>query len=206
MAITATNLKNRLGAGRYYQLAFEQLPNWATITTYSTDDRVNALNDTYSGSISVYTAYKSLTDSNQGNDPDSDSVNWVEYSEAAEQAITRADLFVKAFVQGNNHTYDLTDELQAEAVLLMAIAYLIDYSNQMSNADADESASIDEKQSAMDILNNAFSLKKEDQPKQPAFCYVSNSNATVRRLQDVDTERYYNKNYDTNDLESDDNS
>lgn len=200
MSVLYTDIRDRIGAGRYYSLAIEPLAEWDEDLTYQIGDRVNACNDNYSGFGTITTAYRALTVNTDSN-PSENLTDWEEYSLAVEGVLTRAVRKVKAFCKNRNHTFVEDNEEETEAVILWAIAYLIDYSNQMSNTNSDDSASMDEKEEAKEYLNDAFQFKDEDTPKQAPFSYVSTTNPVARTLSETDTEDYYNKDYYSRDLD-----
>jgi hypothetical protein len=200
MPVLAKDIRNRIGAGRYYSLAIEPLKDWEALDSYVVDDVVNSSNSNYSGYETITTAYRALTDNTDSN-PAENSIDWEEYSLAVEGILTRTVRFIKAFCKNRNHTFAEDEEEETEAVILLSIAYLIDYSNQMSNADAEDSASIDEKKSAMEYLDNAFQLKDSESSTQAPYAYISNTNATVRTLGQTDPNSYYNKDYSSRDLD-----
>ena len=196
MSVTTTDIKNRLGADRYYQLLSESaLDEWDSSTTYSTGDRITQ----YLTGINYSASFISLTDSNTNNDPATDTTNWALDSLPAQQCLNSAELFVEAFVINRNVTYDDTNRFQKEAIILYAIGEVIRYGNQ--SEDGREDAGVDEREQAERLLDNAFKLKTEDQPRQAPYLYLSKSNITsYRSLSDNDPQEQFRQDYDGRDI------
>lgn len=195
MNVSTTDIKNRLGAGRFYQLLSESsLDEWQDNESYSIDDRITRYSDKYSAS------FKSLTNSNLDNDPSTDFVNWVLDSLPAQQCLNSAYLFVEGFIINRSKDFDDTNKFQAESIIQYCIGEIIDYGNPVQEEGAPRLGD-PYRTVAENSLDNVFKLNEEDRPKQAPHLFVSKSNIeSYRSLSDQDPQDQFRQDYESRDI------
>lgn len=194
--VTTTDIKNRLGAGRYYQLLSESaLDEWDNNETYAIGARITQ----YLDKINYSASYISLTDSNLDNDPATDSVNWALDSLPAQQCLNSASLFVEAFVIGKRIAFDEDNKFQKEAIILYCIGEIVDYGNPAQEDEPKKGES--DRDQAKTLLENVYSFKAEDEPSQAPYLFVSKSNReTYNTLEDNDPNSQFRQDYTSRDI------
>ena len=137
------------------------------------------------------------TDSNPSENPS----DWEEYSKIVETCINESYIIIESEILKYKGTFDDTDKFIKLMIVKYACALLIEKSNQMTNADSEDSASQDEKNLVMKLIEDKFNLVTDESPTVAPYAYISNTNATVRPLSQVDPNNYYNKDYTSRDLD-----